>query len=75
MSINEKAIYALEFDKIRAMLSSLCPTAGSREKALSLEPLLHSGLIAKQQKKTTDVFGGLFLCVVCVNFMYAKIKV
>ena len=54
MSINEKAIYALEFDKIRVMLSSLCPTAGAKEKALALEPLLHSELIVRQQKKTTD---------------------
>ena len=35
MSINEKEIYALEFDKIRTMLSSLCPTAGAKEKALA----------------------------------------
>ena len=54
MSITEKAIYALEFDKIRVMLSSLCPTAGAKERALTLEPLIHTEQITRQQKKTTD---------------------
>ena len=54
MSINEKAIYALEFDKIRAILASLCPTQGAKEQALSLLPFLHSEQIIRQQKKTTD---------------------
>ena len=54
MSINEKAINALEFDKIRTILSSHCPTAGARARAFSLEPLLHVEQIAREQKKTTD---------------------
>ena len=54
MSINEKAIYALEFDKIRTILASLCPTAGARELALALEPMLYAEQITRQQKKTTD---------------------
>ena len=54
MSINEKAIYALEFDKIRTILASLCPTAGARELALSLYPMLYAEQITRQQKKTTD---------------------
>ena len=54
MSINEKAITALEFDKIRTILASHCVTAGAREAALSLMPMLHVEQIARQQKKTTD---------------------
>ena len=54
MSINEKAINALEFDKIRTILASHCPTAGARARAFSLEPLLHVEQIAREQKKTTD---------------------
>ena len=54
MSINEKAITALEFDKIRTILASHCPTAGAREKAFALAPMLHVEQIARQQKKTTD---------------------
>ena len=54
MSITEKAIYALEFDKIRTMLASLCPTAGAKERALSLEPLIYAEQIKRAQKKTTD---------------------
>ena len=54
MSINEKAINALEFDKIRTILSSLCPTQGAKEQALSLTPLFHAEQITRQQKKTTD---------------------
>ena len=53
MSINEKAINALEFDKIRTILASHCPTAGARARAFSLEPLLHVEQIAREQKKTT----------------------
>ena len=54
MSINEKAIYALEFDKIRAMLATLCPTAGAKELALALTPFIYAEQIERQQKKTTD---------------------
>ncbi len=54
MSINEKAITALEFDKIRTILASHCPTAGARELAFKLLPLTHVEQIARQQKKTTD---------------------
>ena len=54
MSINEKAIIALEFDKIRTILASHCPTAGARELAFKLLPFTHVEQIARQQKKTTD---------------------
>ena len=54
MSINEKAITALEFDKIRTILASHCPTAGARELAFKLLPFTHVEQIARQQKKTTD---------------------
>ena len=54
MSINEKAITALEFDKIRTILASHCPTAGARELAFKLLPLTHVEQIERQQKKTTD---------------------
>ena len=54
MSINEKAIYALEFDKIRAMLASLCPTSGAKELALTLTPYIYAEQIERHQKATTD---------------------
>ena len=54
MSINEKAITALEFDKIRTILASHCPTAGARELAFKLLPFTNVEQIARQQKKTTD---------------------
>ena len=54
MNINEKAITALEFDKIRTILASHCPTAGARELAFKLLPFTNVEQIARQQKKTTD---------------------
>lgn len=54
MKLKEKALVALEFDKIREMLASLCPTAGARETALSLRPDTRAEIIDKNQKKTTD---------------------
>ena len=54
MSINEKAITALEFDKIREMLASCAPTAGASALARSLCPYVHAEQILRAQKKTTD---------------------
>ena len=54
MKIKEKALVALEFDKIREMLASLCPTLGARETALSLRPDTRAEIIDRNQKKTTD---------------------
>ena len=54
MSINEKAITALEFDKIREMLASSAPTAGACELARALCPYVHGEQIARAQKRTTD---------------------
>ena len=38
MNITEKTLITLEFDKIRQMLASLCPTKGAAERALLLCP-------------------------------------
>ena len=54
MKLKEKALVALEFDKIREMLASLCPTSGARETALSLRPDTRAEIIDRNQKKTTD---------------------
>ena len=54
MSIKEKAINALEFNKIREMLASVAPTAGAAERARALLPDTRSEIIIRNQKKTTD---------------------
>ncbi len=54
MNINEKTLSTLEFDKIRAMLSSLCPTRGSAEAALLLVPDDRMEIILRRQRRTTD---------------------
>lgn len=52
--IREKTLTALEFDKIRELLASLCPTKGAAEKALSLTPEVRKPAIIKRQSETTD---------------------
>ena len=54
MSIKEKAINALEFNKIREMLASVAPTSGAAQKALELFPDTRKEIIIRNQKKTTD---------------------
>lgn len=54
MSIKEKAIYALEFNKIRELLASVAPTPGAAEAARALLPDTRAEIIVRNQKKTTD---------------------
>ena len=54
MSIKEKAIYALEFNKIRELLASVAPTPGAAEAARALLPDTRAEIIIRNQKKTTD---------------------
>ena len=54
MIIKEKAIRTLEFDKIKELLASVCPTSGSAETARELYPFDDEEKIRKKQKLTTD---------------------
>ena len=54
IQIKEKTLNTLEFDKIRTILASLCPTKGAAEKALELIPDTHKEIIIKKQTATTD---------------------
>jgi DNA mismatch repair protein MutS2 len=53
-NIKKKTLTTLEFDKIREILASLCPTAGAKEIALELTPYLYAEQVKRAQKKTTD---------------------
>ena len=48
-----KAIYTLEFDKIREMLAEVAPTEGAAARALTLEPDTDIDRIRLELKKTT----------------------
>ena len=54
MSISEKTIKTLEFDKIRLMLSDCCHTAGAKELAKNLVPVSEKERVERLQKRTTD---------------------
>ena len=54
MSIREKTLITLEFDKIRAMLADACPTAGAAELAYGLTPAEHVEQVRRRQRRTTD---------------------
>ena len=54
MSISEKSIKTLEFDKIRHILRDCCPTSGSKALAEALMPLCEIERVQKLQKRTTD---------------------
>ena len=54
IQIKEKTLTTLEFDKIREILASLCPTSGAAAKALTLFPDTHKEIIIKNQTTTTD---------------------
>ena len=54
MKTTEKTLNTLEFDKIRQMLSDVCPTEGASRLALSLSPTDREDLIRQRQRRTTD---------------------
>ena len=54
MNINEKTLKTLEFDKIRQLLSDVCPTRGAAELALSLTPEVIPDRVERRQKRTED---------------------
>ena len=54
MSISEKTIKTLEFDKIRLMLCDCCHTEGAKEQALALMPVCEAERVERLQKRTTD---------------------
>ena len=54
MSITEKALITLEFDKIRQMLADSCPTKGAAEAARSLYPATYIEAAKARQTSTTD---------------------
>ncbi|MBO5883144.1 MAG: endonuclease MutS2 [Clostridia bacterium] len=54
MKITEKTLKTLEFDKIRQMLSDVCPTEGASKHALSLNPTDREDLVRQRQRRTTD---------------------
>ena len=54
MNKSWKSIKTLEFDKIRELLSEVCPTEGSKKLALELEPALYEDEARARMKKTSD---------------------
>ena len=54
MNITEKTLTILEFDKIREMLASLCPTAGAAQLARSLCPDDRREIIERRLCRTSD---------------------
>ncbi len=52
--IIEKNLCTLEFDKIRALLSDVCPTSGAAALALALTPTDRTDIAAARLKRTTD---------------------
>ncbi len=52
--MNQKAIYILEFHKIREMLAECAHTEGGRELALKLVPSSDPVKVQKMQQRTTD---------------------
>ena len=54
MSITEKALITLEFDKIRQMLADSCPTKGAAEAARSLYPATYLEAALARQTATSD---------------------
>ena len=54
MLVTQKTLTALEFDKIRELLSAHAPTEGARAKALSLMPSEHYDVVLLRQKQTED---------------------
>jgi len=54
MSISEKSLKTLEFDKIRLMLCEVCHTSGAKKLAEELSPVSEPELVRKRQARTTD---------------------
>ena len=54
MSITEKTLCTLEFDKIRGFLADACPTRGAAELARGLSPKTQKDFVLRAQKRTTD---------------------
>lgn len=54
MSIAEKTIITLEFDKILSLLSECCHTGGAKRAALSLRPTSDIEKVRRLQRRTTD---------------------
>ena len=54
MSITEKTLTTLEFDKIRGLLAEVCPTEGAAQMALMLSPEIYADLARARLKRTTD---------------------
>ena len=54
MSINEKTLKTLEFDKIRQLLAEVCPTKGASAMALSLTPEIIPDRVERRQRRTED---------------------
>ncbi len=54
MNVKEKTLTTLEFDKIRAILASVCPTKGAADEALTLVPDDRIEIIVRKQRRTTD---------------------
>lgn len=54
MNISKKTLNTLEFDKIREMLASVCPTAGAAASARALLPDDREDIVRRRQGYTTD---------------------
>ena len=54
MSISEKHLITLEFDKIRALLADSCPIQCAQSRALTLVPETEPELVVKKLRRTTD---------------------
>lgn len=54
MSISEKHLITLEFDKIRQLLADSCPIKCAQSRALSLAPETETELVRKKLRRTTD---------------------
>ncbi len=54
MSISEKTLKTLEFDKIREMLAAVCPTKGAADEARRLTPDIYFERVKRRQMRTTD---------------------
>ena len=54
MSISEKNLITLEFDKIRQLLADSCPIKCAQSRALALAPETEPDLVRKRLRRTTD---------------------
>ncbi len=54
MSITEKTLITLEFDKIRTMLADCCTTSGAKALARRLSPISDATKVKELQTRTTD---------------------